>query len=587
MFLIFVKVIANRVMTYLLRHRSIDVLFLQLQVAKMPADYRDLITGTFVVYIATKKMNQESARQILLSEFIRWSATQVKRPDEPSGQLEEILKTLFNRDQLQTIIELAVLTPDYLVQQCSPILERIIADKLEDSADGFDANCENYLINVVFESERLSRFPSSELQLQTRLLASVQVRVDAGHFNQIGSIELLLKLLGQKTDVPFLRRASMRDLQKSLELAPARFFQNLYQQFSDSRNHFEIPQRYRRSRETVTVVENIEIHLDHVHTIIRKTKEKNVPLDELKTLFDPQVSEYLKQFGLTDREFADIRKASNDLKARRDLYEGIYHQFSELESNRQVLVPEDWEHYLEVLNCEQSNWPLRRALDEPTPFELRPANWLASVKDCRLFWQNIFQPALIEASAEEPIGSQDFQDIVVEAASAWIKLAERTARGTIAFAEMEEILTLAPNAEYLSERHLEPRKFRGLPTAYQDFTSLREIRHQIGPFVAALRYFTIENRRQIDSMYTFIQDNLINNWPTTTLETVMGQTDNVRYIRNFLRVDRTKSAMEFLSSLVTDADRSPLIEFLIKTTRDPGKMEAIGRIVQGTMDQVS
>ncbi len=163
-------------------------------------------------------------------------------------------------------------------------------------------------------------------------------------------------------------------------------------------------------------------------------------------------------------------------------------------------------------------------------------------------------------------------------------LARTVAEGTASFQQMEEIIMISPDPDVLSRKHLHGLVIEGVSVAYRNFKTLQELRHFISPFVTALRFFTIRERGPIENMYHFVQSNLLNQWETTTLAQITEK-GILRILQEDLNIDserpETREAMLFVSSLVTDGNSSPLIEWLRE--KNENDMEAMGKILQGTL----
>jgi hypothetical protein len=163
-------------------------------------------------------------------------------------------------------------------------------------------------------------------------------------------------------------------------------------------------------------------------------------------------------------------------------------------------------------------------------------------------------------------------------------LARTVAEGTASFKQMEEIIMISPDPDVLSRKHLHGLVIEGVSVAYRNFKTLQELRHFISPFVTALRFFTICERGPIENMYHFVQSNLLNQWETMTLAQITEK-GILRILQEDLNIDserpETREAMQFVSSLVTDGNSYPLIEWLRE--KNENDMEAMGKILQGTL----
>lgn len=337
--------------------------------------------------------------------------------------------------------------------------------------------------------------------------------------------------------------------------------------------------------------------------------------------------DYLKNFGLTADQQAKLRQKLELVRNRQNVYGVIYNRFAQLnipctpkisnsadnnvehqkddfddedfdededdcvdEEKRvyqeivQILEPKDWEAYLNELNLEQSSLTLQHAVEVTVPFEWEAVSWLYQNKDCTLFMEKIWRPAVIESAKRCPFIKEDLLVFVNGLADQWNHLAQRVVNGSVSFEEMREIIDLQPDANCLSNNHLTSQPIDGVLTSYNSFRNIEEFRCIISPFIAGLRLFSINEKEPIDALYNYIESNLLKNWETMTLAHVV-ETGIIRIINNELNIDienpRALKAMKFISSLVTEENNSPLIEWLRKKTeRD---MEAIGKILQGTL----
>jgi hypothetical protein len=248
------------------------------------------------------------------------------------------------------------------------------------------------------------------------------------------------------------------------------------------------------------------------------------------------------------------------------------------------LDSEEWDKYLKGSDSEKSILTLKAAMEMQLPLQLISAKWLFEIKESALFMEKVWL-LRIKSLQNYPLCNEDLQVFVNECAAQWEELARTVADGTASFKEMDEIISLQPNPDFLSRKHPQSQPIVEVLTAYQNFKNLQKIRHLIGPFVAALQLFSIRERKPIDKMYDFVEKNLIKNWETTTLSEI---TENgiLKVINEDLKIDserpETRNAMEFVSSLVTtDDNRSPVIEWLRKKTETD--MDAMGKLLQGNL----
>ena len=333
----------------------------------------------------------------------------------------------------------------------------------------------------------------------------------------------------------------------------------------------------------------------------------------------------LKNVGLTERKQVKFRQEVEELRGRHKLIGLLYSRFARLnvittraaetheqlengeedviESETiQILDPQEWEEgYLKAVDAGRSTLTLQEAIDLPLPLQMADAQWLFEIRECPLFTNKVWQPMVKDlqgikgcivfmdkmdsmTSERYPLCKDDFHVLVGECASEWKDLARSVADGTASFQQMEEIIRISPDPEILSRKHLHGLIIEGVSVAYRNFKTLQELRHFIGPFVTALRFFTIRERVPIEIMYHFVQSNLLNQWDTTTLAQITEK-GILRILQEDLNIDserpETREAMHFVSSLVTDGNSSPLIEWLRE--KNENDMEAMGKILQGTL----
>jgi len=343
------------------------------------------------------------------------------------------------------------------------------------------------------------------------------------------------------------------------------------------------------------------------------------------------VQDCLKNLGLTERKLAELRQEVEELRGRHNLYGFLYSRFSrsdvintrsvdhqendlvddeddsvngeygsvnsegDLEKDEgdgnvsnletvQIFEGKEWEIYLKEIDSERSILTLQDAMTLPLPLSWTSAQWLFEIKGCALFMEKIWHQMVKSTAQTYPLCKEDLQVFVHECATEWKNLARTVAGGTVSFKKMEEISRLQPDPKVLSRVHLQSQPIEGVETAYRNFKNLQELRHIIGPFVAALRFFSIKERGPIDNLYHFVDNNLLKQWESTTLAQIT-ETGILRVVNEDLNIDperpETRNAMQFVSSLMTDGNRSPLIEWLRE--KDEKDMEAMGKILQGTL----
>ena len=331
--------------------------------------------------------------------------------------------------------------------------------------------------------------------------------------------------------------------------------------------------------------------------------------------------------GLEERQLIQLRQSVHQLKLRHNLYGDLHSAFARLKIVRvnrvkplvvdenhtedeetsddhddprdeedesadeeetlyvqesvQVLDSDEWEKYLNAIDPEQSILTLKDALELTVPLQLNCVQWLCDMKQCALFVEKVWKP-MVESNQNYPLCQEDLLDFVRKCSDHWVRMARSVADGTANFQEMDEITRLEYNPDILAGTHLRSDHIIGVQRAYQNFKNLKELRHLIGPFVSALRFFSIRQRDAINKLHQAIESNLLQNWEEATLAQVTEK-GILKMVNQELKFDperpEARNAMQFVSSLATDGTHSPLIEWLReKTEKD---MEAIGKILQG------
>ena len=578
------RVVATRVLNYCSANgHSIDSLHTTLYpIKEKHADYCHLIDQILLERLNSVAINMDRKVESLNSDFVRYfNELGVNSSERKSDFTELFLKKLFNDYYPPTTIRLATQTPAYLLPAVRPIVDEIMNTKWTNV--GQFKRCSEpdmkYFARLVFEDRDLDSFPAVKKQIQNLLLESAAENVKDGSLHTIPSLRLVLLALNVRGNhPPLLTRPSVIDLQKAVTVAPRRFFQNL-QRAVGGRDSEEMLAPHRKG-EVLKVVEAIEGHLDCVDDIVARIVNRKVPMIELSGL-DPQVADYLKQVGLSDAEMQGINRDLGELRVRHSLYSDLYRQFCRL-NDREILQPDEWTEYLESI-CQRSILTLQSALNLAEPVQRREAAWLARIANCQLFLQKIWTPT-VDGCEGIPVSARDFRGLIQAAAERWRRLSTTTAEGTMACNEMESNVAILADYLELAECHLNGNPVPAVREAYRDYKSLCSIRHLIGPFVAALQYFTITQRKPIEDLYAFINNNLLAAWDETTLVQVR-RSGIIGALQTYLNVDperpETKGTMEFVSSLVTDGNRSPLIDWLRNKTEQD--MEAMGRILQGNL----
>uniref|UniRef100_A0A0P4YE06 AAA+ ATPase domain-containing protein n=2 Tax=Daphnia magna TaxID=35525 RepID=A0A0P4YE06_9CRUS len=520
---------------------------------------------------------------------------------------EEAIRTVFNR-KLSDAAKVACCIPDYMLPIATPIVENVVFQKLK-TYSNFSRDDYRYFGQL--DDNCFKNFPQAKEKISAKLLKMTVDHVKSGSFQDIPTTKLIMLGLAEKKDIPFLERAKVMDLQKAMSRLPRKFFNNLHATVKKSGTSVEKTLKPYRKGATKAIVEQLENHFDLLEEILNRVRNRRVPLIELASLQDPQVLDCLKSFGLSDRTLAELRQEIEELRERHNLYASLYSRFSrsEVMINRQdglreeendleeddndendgkpethhILDTKEWESYLKDIDSGRSILTLQDAMNLEVPLQSPSAVWLFQIKESDLFMEKIWH-LMVKSAQTFPLCRKDLQIFVSQCATEWVRLARSVAFGSTSFILMGEIVRLQADPNVLSKRHLQIHSVEGVATAYRNFKNLQELRHLIGPFVAALRFFTILERGPIDALHNFVKTNLLKNWDTTTLAQ-MAETGILRVVNEDLNIDperpETRNAMQFISSLVTDENRSPLIEWLReKTEKD---MEAMGKILQGTL----
>jgi hypothetical protein len=308
------------------------------------------------------------------------------------------------------------------------------------------------------------------------------------------------------------------------------------------------------------------------------------------------VLDLLKFLGLTERNQSELYQEVEELRERHKLYGSLYRKFShstrkansrtndENIESIQILDSNEWEKYLKEIDSEKSMLTLVDAIKLQPPLQSTSARWLFEIKDNFLFLGILWDPR-ITSLQNYPLDNKDLQVLIDDCATRWKEMARNVADGLTNFKEMEEIIRLQPDPNLLSRNHLQSQPIDGVLAAYRNFKILQELRQLIGPFVAALRLFSIKDKEQIDNLYDFVENNLLKDWDSKTLAQD-EVTEILRMVNDDLQFDpkrpETRNVMLFLSSLITiGGNRSPLIEWLKK--KNNNDMEAMGKILQGNL----
>ncbi len=306
--------------------------------------------------------------------------------------------------------------------------------------------------------------------------------------------------------------------------------------------------------------------------------------------------DFLKILGLTEGDQTKLYQEVEELREHHNLYGSLYSKFShsirkanshtndENTERIQILDSKEWRRYLHEIDSEKSLLTLEDAIQLKPPLQSTSARWLFKIKDNFLFLGILWHPR-ITTLQNYPLDNKDLQVLIDDCVTQWKEMARNVAEGSVKFKDMDEIIRLQPDPNLLSRNHLQSQHIDGVPAAYRNFKILQELRQLIGPFVAALRLFSIKDKEQIDNLYDFVENNLLKDWDSKTLAQVEVK-EILRMVNDDLQFDpdrpETRNVMLFLSSLVTiDGKHSPLIEWLTK--KNNNDMEAMGKILRGNL----
>ncbi|KAI9554792.1 hypothetical protein GHT06_020069 [Daphnia sinensis] len=622
---------ATRVVDYLIRRNDIDDVYCLLHPAfEQNPDFQLYLSKLLLQRIVIHTVDGDGSKRILCSKFLKELYQSVSAEETTdlaeSGENDgtaflNAIKTIFNSRNVSDAVRLAYCTPDYLLPVVTPIAERIIPKKLKSISE---FSKEDYCYFAKLEENSFDNFPECKQLIKAKLLKMAKKSLKLGSFEEIPSLRLTILALAGTECIHYLERPKLVDLQKIIRKSPRKFFQNLDSVFKKPGTCIDKTLKPFRKGETRFIVEKLENHFDLLEEILSQLSSRRVQLIDLDSLQDPQVLAYLKSIGFADRKQAELHQEIEELRGRHKLYGLIYSTFARLNvitsgqcnthqdaehsqendnesESIQVLDPKEWEAgYLKMVDPETSNGTtLQDAMQLPVPLQVVAAQWLLQVKECALFMSKIWHPLVkswqgikgcamfmdkMDSMEVEiyPLRKDELHVFVSECATEWMDLARSVANGNLSFQEMDDIIKLQPDANILSQRHMLGQPIEGVSVAYRNFKNLHEIRHLIGPFVAALRFFTIRQKDPINNLYHFVQTNLLEHWDTTTLAQV---TQILRIVNEDLDINPerpdTRRAMQFLSSLVTEGDTSPLIEWLRE--KNENDMEAMGKILHGSL----
>jgi len=233
--------------------------------------------------------------------------------------LKAFFLSLFDRKFIDIIL-LASSTPDYLLRFVTPVVENLVAKKMELLSY---VHRDDWQCFAKIEPNLLDKFPMIHQIIDKAFLRISSKHLDSGSFDSIPSLELILRGLAKRLDtLPFLERPNIVDLRKSVAKLPQKYFQNLHiaVKGKDLKAH--------RKGETADVVEAIEKHFELVDAVVVQVRSRHISFKDVANLQDPQLADYLKHVGLEDRVRNEIRQEVEELKKHHELYSVLYNKFA-------------------------------------------------------------------------------------------------------------------------------------------------------------------------------------------------------------------------------------------------------------------
>ncbi len=280
---------ATRVVDYLLRWNEIDDLYSNLRpVFKQNENYQYFLDPLLLRRLLICKTSLDDFKRILCSDFLRVAcqglsceeAARLTRPNE-TALFDEAIKTIFNQ-KLVDVVKLACWTPDYLLPFVVPVVETIVCQKLKTLSN---LSMEEYRYFAQLEDIGFNNFPQAKQEIETRLLKMTRDHVKSGSFQDVPSIKLILLVLAERKDIPFLDRPKVVDLQKAMSRLPRKFFNNLHSVLKKPGSNVDTTLKPYRKGSTKSIVEQLENHFDQLDEIVKKIQNRQVPLIELSSLY--------------------------------------------------------------------------------------------------------------------------------------------------------------------------------------------------------------------------------------------------------------------------------------------------------------
>ena len=253
--LLFNETVAGRVVHYLLNERrqpngQLSSILKQLADVRNDAvSYRRVFDTAVLNQLTEITHDMDSAGAVLSCQLLAsLFAAAPSYEGTFSDRLTTFLSQLFTRPKLADAVRLACAAPQYLAAEANKTVGQLAKNELQrsstsNSARSLDPNDVAYfngLLQPGGGQDRLAHLPAIRLQLENLLLREAVENAKGGHFDRIPTLNLKLSAL-MKIDVPFLKTASIAELQRSLAVLPRRFFQNLYDSIDCGRDTASLP----------------------------------------------------------------------------------------------------------------------------------------------------------------------------------------------------------------------------------------------------------------------------------------------------------------------------------------------------------
>ena len=156
--------VSGKVIDYMCSNLPLERLLVQLhEVGQKSQIYRKLIEGAALKYLFSKKWNIDKKKLILSSDFIQQFS---ELPELNLEELGDMMDIFYNENPVSAVLQLAALSPAYLVplidHKVFEIVTKLLAS-IEDSSD------EKLFADISLQSTGLSLFPLTETLVLQRL----------------------------------------------------------------------------------------------------------------------------------------------------------------------------------------------------------------------------------------------------------------------------------------------------------------------------------------------------------------------------------------------------------------------------------